>query len=887
MMNYRQFLKICSLTCLLTLCLMGSGYADQEQAVAIFPFSLQASQPNEKIRESIPLMLKEKLEKEGVKIVYVKEYSEPEKIKEISQWGYLKFRQEGIRLGVDRMITGNVFMAGERISIDTSMRNTFEDKPPLTFFAQSESMGTLGSAVNRLSRSIIGELFQMSIVSTISVTGNRRVESDAILRAITLQVGDIADPEVLSKDLGLIYKMGYFDDVAVKKNKLDRGLEIIFEVTEKPSVRAIKFKGNQVYEDEELYDVVDTSTGSILNIYKINSDVEKLKRLYTDKNYHNCKIEYEIKSLQNNQADIIFSIEEGEKVKINSIVFEGNTHFDKDDILDEMETSEEGFWSWITSSGELDETELANDAVRIESFYKNRGFINVKVSDPDIQFSEESITVSFKIEEGEQYKTGTVDITGDILTSKEDLSEKVLLKESQLYNREQVRKDVITLTDMYSDKGYANVNVAPVIDVDKENKVVNITYNIEKGDLVYFNRIVITGNSKTRDKVIRREMAVEEQGLYSKSGIQRSYRNLGYKDYFQTFEIQPVKTDISNERDLEVKVTEKSTGNVSFGGGFSSDEGGFVQAAVQERNLFGKGQVGQLSAKLSAESMLYKIGFTEPWLFDKPISAGFDVYRLEKEYDYYDRDSTGLTLRFGSRQFWDYTSIGINYNIEQFDISAVDTTRTSVTEGSFLTSSITPYIKYDSRNHFFLPTEGSFHKFSIEYAGEFLGGEIDYTKFLVETGHWQPLFWKFTLGLHAEAGYLDDRTNGNIDIDWERFYLGGINSIRGFDNTDINCTEPGQSIERGGEQYLLFNVELIFPMQEEMGVAGVIFYDRGDVYRSSETIDFAKQYSSAGFELRWNSPMGAIRLAYGWVVEGQDVKSPGDGQFDFSIGAFF
>ncbi len=886
-MNFRQFLKAWGLAWFVFLCLTSTLHAEQEQSVAIFPFSLQASQPNEKIRESLALMLKEKLEKDGVKVVFAREYSSPEKIEKIAEWDYLKFRQEGIRLGVDRIITGNVFISGQRISIDASMRSIFEDEPPLTFFSQAKSMGTIGAAVNRLARSIIGELLHMSIVSTISVTGNRRVEADAILRVITLQVGDIADPEKLTKDLGLVYKMGYFDDVTVKKNPLDRGLEIIFEVKEKPSVRAIKFKGNQVYEDEELYDVVDTTTGSILNIYKINSDVEKLKRLYTDKNYHNCRILYDVKSLKNNQADIIFTIEEGEKIKIESIVFEGNTHFDDDDILDEMETSEEGFWSWMTSSGELDETELANDAIRIESFYKNRGFINVKVSDPDIQFGKESISVSFKIEEGEQYKTGSVDIAGDLLVTKEELFEKIQVKESELYNRELIRKDVITLTDMYSDKGYANVNVAPVTNRDDENHLVNIRYEIDKGDLVYFNRIIITGNSKTRDKVIRREMAVEEQGLYSKSGIQRSYRNLGYKDYFQTFDIQPVKTDETNERNLEVKVTEKSTGNVSFGGGYSSDDGGFVQAAVQERNLFGRGQTGKIMAKLSQESVLYNIGFTEPWLFDKPISAGIDLYRLEKEYDYYDRDSTGVNLRFGSRQFWDYTSVGINYNIEKFDISDVDTTHTSVTEGEFLSSSITPYIKYDSRNHFFLPTEGAFHKFSIEYAGEFLGGEIDYTKFLAETGYWQPLFWKFTLGLHAEAGYLDDRTDGSVDIDWERFYLGGINSVRGFDNTDINVSEPGATVERGGEQYLLFNVELIFPMQEEMGVAGVLFYDRGDVYRSGDSIDLAKQYSSAGFELRWNSPMGAIRLAYGWVVEGQDIKNTGDGQFDFSVGAFF
>ncbi|MCW8801480.1 MAG: BamA/TamA family outer membrane protein, partial [Desulfobacter sp.] len=233
------------------------------------------------------------------------------------------------------------------------------------------------------------------------------------------------------------------------------------------------------------------------------------------------------------------------------------------------------------------------------------------------------------------------------------------------------------------------------------------------------------------------------------------------------------------------------------------------------------------------------------------------------------------------------TTIGLVYNIEKFDIDDVEEDSTSVSEGSYLTSSIMPYISYDSRNHSFLPTKGMYHKLSIEYAGEFLGGEIDFTKYLVESAVFFPMFWKFSGGIYAKGGYLDDRTDGDPDIDWERFYLGGINSIRGFDDTDINGTRDGSDIEVGGETYFQFNIEMMFPIVEEQAVYGVFFYDRGDVYNDGETIDFGDQYSSSGFELRWNSPMGPIRLAYGIVIDGKDVKSTGDGQFDFSIGAFF
>ncbi|WDP86359.1 MAG: outer membrane protein assembly factor BamA [Desulfobacter sp.] len=852
-----------------------------EQTVAVFPFAVQAEAPNEKVRTALPQMLKEKLEKDGAKIILIKTNADT------SVWEYPQFRKEGIRLGADWIITGNIFIAGQGISIDTQMHNVYEKQEPFIFFSQAPSIGELYSAVSSLGRDITGELFQKKIISAILISGNKRIESDAISRVITSKTGELLNPDTLGKDLKLVYKMGYFDNVSVNKKNLDRGVEIIFEVAEKPSVRNIRFEDNSIYKDEELFDVVGTSTGSILNVYKINNDVEKLKQLYFEKNYHNCQISYEIKPLKNDQADIVFTVDEGKKIRVETIVLEGNEFFDDDDVKDAMKTQEKGFWSFLTSSGDLDETELDNDVIRIESLYKNNGFINVKVSDPKVVLGEESISISFKIEEGDQYKNGIVGIQGDILTSEEAMLPLLISQESELYNRELVRKDMITLTDLYANEGYANAQIRPMVNKDEEKKIVNISFDIQKGELVHFNRIIITGNSKTRDKVVRREMAIAEQGRYSMRGIQRSHRNLSVLDYFGSVDIKPVKTNVPDQRNVEVKVTEKPTGNFAFGGGFSSDDGPFGQFSVEERNLFGRGQSLKFTTRLSGENALFNIGFTEPWMFDRPISGGFDIYKFENEYDHYDKDAMGLTLRSAYRQFWDYTAIGINYNIEDFDISDVETAYTKVKAGSYLTSSLEPYISYDSRNHRFLATRGMYHRFSMEYAGEFLGGEIDFSKYTLESAIFFPLFWKFSGGIYAKGGYLDDRTEGSIDIDWERFYLGGIKSIRGFDNTDINATPPESTIERGGEKYIQFNAEMLFPIQADAGVYGVFFYDRGDVYSYGDPIDLGDQFSSAGFELRWNSPMGPIRLAYGYVIDGKTVKNTGDGQFDFSIGAFF
>ena len=478
----------------MSLVMVNTLFAASQVKVAVFPFDLQAKAQNETLTQSIPKMLKERLEKDGAQVVLVPQ------IGDYSDWDYDRFRTEGIRQGVDWIVTGHLFMSGKRISIDAQMVSIYENKPPLPFFSQSPDMESLYAAVNDLGRNITGQLFQKQIISAIAVTGNKRVEQDAILRVITSKPGELLNPDTLSKDLGLVYKMGYFDDVRVEKTALDRGVEVVFQVKEKPSVRNIKFKDNHIYKDEELFEVVGTSTGSILNLFKINNDVDKLKRLYFEKNYHNCQVTFDIKTLKNDQADIVFTIDEGEKVRIEDIVFDGNQYFSDKKLKKVMKTREKGFWSFLTESGNLNETELDNDAIRIESYYKNNGFINVKVSDAKVEVGKESITVRFKIEEGDQYKTGLVDIEGDILTTKEELMDVLVSQESELYNRELVRKDMITLNDLYANDGYANVEVTPLIKRIEETKTVNLIFKIKQNQLVYFNRILISGNTKTRTR---------------------------------------------------------------------------------------------------------------------------------------------------------------------------------------------------------------------------------------------------------------------------------------------------------------------------------------------------------------------------------------------------
>jgi len=846
--------------------------------VGLIPFKLVAQNPESRINEKIIAMIAEKIKSDGTQIILLEDH--PETV------DFSSLQKMGIQAGADYILTGSVFIVGQGISIDTRLTNIYEKDKTAHFYSDAENIENLLPMITELGQKIVGQIYQKKIISDIVITGNKRVEKDAIIRLLTTQTGEIIQPDKISQDLKAIYAMGYFDDVIVSKEDVDQGIKLIYNVTEKSTVRVVSFKNNIVYEDKELSDVIKTHTGSILNIHNLNSDMEKIRLLYTEKNYHNCSITYEIIPLENSQADILFTITEESEVKVEKITFEGNQYFTAKKIKKVMETAEKGFFSFFTGSGTLNEGEIHNDVVRIESLYKNNGFIDTKVSDPIITINKDMIAVHFKIEEGLQYKIKSLVIEGDIIVPEEELLMGVVSQKGQLYNREDVRKDILSLSDTYSNLGYANVKVSPLIKKNTDDNTMDIKYSIIKGEPVYFNRIHISGNSKTRDKVIRREIRIAEQELYSKEKIQQSFKRLNRLNYFEKIDIEPVSTTDANRMDLDVKVVEKQTGAFSIGGGFSTADGGFIAGSIEERNFLGKGQTVSFEAKFAQESVLYDLSIFEPYIFDTRVSGGLRLYDEEKEYDYYDKDAVGLSVNIGYRLF-DYTTIGAQYLIEDYEITDVDPLFTNVSTGAYLTSSITPFIIYDTRDSLFLPTEGQYHKMSVLYAGEFLGGDIDYTKYLAEASVFFPLFWKFTGGLHIEGGYLDDRTDNTIDIDYTRFYLGGMKSIRGFDKTDINGRRAGDTKDVGGEKYIMFNAEVTFPLSSEYKLAGVMFYDRGDVYRTSENIALDDQFSSVGLGVRWDSPVGPLRIEYGWVIDGKDIKERWDGKIEFSVGASF
>ena len=858
------------------------GSAQEPIHVIVLHFTIHSPGEFSHLETEIPDEIKKQLQQEGARVSVLNLGDQFFSKGEISRFDQI--RKFGIEKKAEFVIWGSLTRIGHTFSLDAKLIESNSKEPPSIFIIEGEGIENLLGSVKQLSRDLELKLFKQEKIAGVVVSGNKRIEAVAIKRNIKTSPGDLYKTKNLSEDLSRVYSMGYFEDVRIEAETGPGGKTITFWVKEKPTIRKIHFKGNRIFDDDELKEGLSISTGSILNIFKVRRDLERMENLYKEKNYQNIKISYEVLPLKRNQADLVFNISEGGKVRIKRIAFEGNSVFTDKKLKKVMKTSEKGYFSWLTSSGELNQEDITQDIAKIAAFYHNAGYIKARVGEPEIKYEDAWIYLTIKIYEGPRFKVRKVDLTGDLLLPAEQLGSNLKIKEKKFFNRDVIRKDITALTDLYSDKGYAYAEISPIIDRDSKNLTVDITYEIKKGKRVYFENIVIDGNRKTRDKIIRRELDVFEQEYFSGKRLKRSVRNLYRLDFFSDIKVNTTKGNADDKINLKIEVEEKPTGTFSVGGGYSTVNQLFGTASISQRNLFGRGQIINLKAEVGARTTKYNFSFTEPWLFDIPLYAGLDLYNWEKDYDTYEKNSIGGGIRLGYRVF-DFTRVFLSYVYDIGDISNIDDDAASSIkemEGTNVKSSVSASVRYDSRNKIFNPTEGSEHKISVEYAG--FGGDIGFTKYLAETGWYFPLFLKTVGFIHAETGYVTQNGEGKLP-DWERFYLGGINSLRGFDWREVHA-EDANGDDIGGDKYIQFNVEYLIPLLEKQGIFGVIFYDTGNVYDNDESIDFADLRQTSGFGFRWFSPVGPIRLEYGYILDPRKGESTG-GRWEFAVGGAF
>ena len=865
-----------------------SAIAQEEIRVVVLPFEVHAPERLDYLRGQLRDLVEKQLKDEGFVVM---ESGEPiEGLPGTEEGGLKGLRTLGLRVGADFVIWGSLTKIGKRFSLDVKVMESYGVAPPEPVYVEGEDLETLLDSVQRLARDLGTKIFRGEKVAEVIITGNKRIESEAIKKIMKTKKGDIYLAKHLQDDLKSIYKMGYFGDVCVEVSSTPIGKVVTFRVAENETIRNIGIKDNKKFDDEKIKDVISVRSGSMLNINKLQGDLKQIENLYKEKGYHYIKVTYETKPVPENRADLDFIIAEGEKVLIKAICFEGNKAYDSDKLKDLMKTEEKGFFSWLTSSGDLDHEVLEQDASKIAAYYHNHGYIQAKVAEPKLTYEGKWIYINIKIDEGPQFKVGKVDIEGALIQPKSELLKKIKITKEKVYNRELIREDVLTLQDIYSDAGYAYADISPRIDQDPKKLTANVTYLINKGPLVYFEKIIITGNTKTRDKVIRRELRVYEQELFSGKRLRRGVRNLYRLEFFEDIKVNTTKGSADDKMILKTDVTEKPTGAFSFGAGYSSMEDVFIMASISQRNLFGRAQILNVRAQLGGRTTNYTVSFTEPWLFDIPLSVGFDLYDMTRDYDTYDKDSFGGTLRFGYEIF-DYTRASLSYNYDRADIKYVTDEASSWIrdmEGENVGHTLTGVLRRDSRDRIFNPTEGSNNSIMVKHAGTPMGGDIGFTKFVVDSGWYIPLFWDTVGFLHGRIGYIGDYDPDYKMPDWERFYLGGMNSVRGYDWRDISPREKdrGDEVKVGGNKMVQFNVEFVFPLAKEAGLTGVLFHDWGNAYDNGEDIDLGELRRSVGCGFRWYSPMGPIRLEYGRILDDKQGQK-GEGRWEFTMGMGF
>ncbi len=869
-------------------------HAQEKGKVAVLPFRVYTPKPLDHLRKGLQEMLTARLGKKGLNVI------RPDVINKHPS-AYLPVMEEkdilviGKDMGADWVITGSLTQIGTKISLDLKVFDITGKKPPFSLFMVEDDLDKLSDATQRASVSIYNQVAGILQIDSIQVKGNKRIESAAILAMVESKKGDGLDPDQLNKDLRAIYKLGFFTDVSIETEEGAKGTVVTFSVREKPSIAQIVFEGNEEEKEKKLKEEVGIKEYSILNRGEIKQSINRLKEYYHQKGYYNVEIKERIEELPQNEVSLIYEIKEGGKIYIRRIEFVGNTTFDDDDLKDIMENSEKGFLSWVTKSGLLDKKKLEFDVQKITSFYHNQGYMKARVGEPKISYEKDvGLIISMVIVEGPQYKVNEVKIEGELIRPSDELLKRVNIKEEEFFNREVVRRDTMALSTAYADDGYAYAEIAPKVDPNDEKHVVNITYRIRKGKRVRFERINITGNTITRDKVIRRQLRVIEGEYFSGTALGRSQQNLLRLGYFEDVEVQTKKGSQDDLMVLDINVKEQPTGSFSFGAGYSEFEKVIGNFNISQNNLFGRGQKLSGTATVGSRTQNIDLNFTEPWLFDKPISGGITFFTWKRQFDEYTRDSFGGGLRIGFPLTYlrldEYTRGWVRYHYDDAEILDVaEDAAQSIKDmvGENVTSSISLGIIRDSRDRPFVTTRGSVNSLTFETAGGILGGTIDFNKYLAKSLWYFPLFWETVFMAQGRAGYLQEKGDEPIPV-YQKFRIGGINTVRGFEAFSISPRDPDTLEPIGGEQMLIFNTEFRFPFIKEQGIIGLVFFDAGNVFTDNENaLTVSGLRMGAGAGIRWFSPVGPLRVEYGFNLDPQPELNEKDSEWYFTVGGEF
>lgn len=730
-------------------------------------------------------------------------------------------------------------------------------------------------------------------LADVQVRGMKIMDPDTVLMRLTIRKGDKPDANAINEEVKRIWDMGYFSDVQASME----GSVLVFTVVEKPRIDNIVVEGSKDIDQEDVLAAMGTKSGSVLNEQMLSDDLQKITELYRKEGYYLAKATYRLEDRQGGRgAVLVISVDEGNKLYIKEVKIEGLKELKQGDMDKYMALKPRNIFSWFTGSGVLKDEYLERDTNAIAAYGLNEGFIDMQVSAPQVDYKPDGIYITFTVHEGPRYTVRNVKFAGDVIDSEDNMLKVVQMddweKSNKYFSLTVMQEDSKRLTDYYADYGYAFAEVdTKLMKADDGSAQVDVGYLINKKQKVFIRRLTVEGNTKTRDNVILREMRLGDGDMYEGAKLRRSSERLNRLRYFSAVDTELIPTGNEDEVDLKVKVKETNTGAIMGGIGYSTYYDVGVTASIMERNLFGRGYWLQLQGFFSWRRTTGMLSFTNPRVYDTDLSLGNDLYYTHDYWDDFTKDTVGDTIR-ASYPIGEYTSVGLAYRLERYELYDVHSDASpyiSDYKGVNWTSALSGRILRDTTDAKDRPTKGTITRLWAEYGGGGLGGTDNFVKAVAD---WQG-FWSFnpqnTFHVRTRLGGVFQNTDDPVPV-FERFWLGGMDTIRGYSYSDLSPRDykyKGEQI--GGDRMGVLNVEYIWTFQKDMGLALVPFFDGGfNIDQKTMGNDLDKYLvASAGLELRWRSPMGDLRIAYGVPLVQDYDKEMESGRLEFSMGQFF
>ncbi len=713
-----------------------------------------------------------------------------------------------------------------------------------------------------------------AVLQRVSIEGTRRIENATVMNYLRLEPGDDVTDADLDAATKTLFATGLFSDVKVD---MKAGVAHI-RVEENPIVHTVYFEGNKALDDDILKTEVLLKSRMVYTQKKLQDDAARLIEVYKRNGRFGATVVPKIIPQEQNRVDIVFEIDEGEKTLVKKINITGNKAFSGDELRDKMMTKERAWYRFLSSTDTYDPDRLNYDQELLRRFYMQQGYVDFKVTSATAELTPDGsgFIITIDVDEGERYQFGKPDISISLpeYHGTDKLDKLIDFKAGAPFDISRVEKTVDAITDAIENEGYAFVEVTPDFQKDDANKTVAVTFKVSEGTKIFIDRIKITGNSRTLDKVIRREFRIKEGDAFNASRLRRSKQRVEDLDYFSRVDLQTHPTEDGSKADAVLDVAEKSTGAFSIGFGWSSYDGLMFETGIQERNVLGTGKIIGINAMISQKETQYVIGLTDPYFMDKNLLAGVDVFHTTRDNEdssSYSYTTTGGTVRFG----WDYTDRfrqSVRYTLRQDDVNDIDEDASIYIKeqrGKTIVSLIGQELVYDKRDSRINPTTGYYTSLGTDIAG--LGGDSKFFRVNVTGIQYFPVAEEVVLSLRGDAGRIWGLGGEDVRIN-DRYFLGDV-SLRGFEYGGVGARDRATDDALGGAWYATATAELVFPLglPKELGIKGKLFTDAGwigkpDNYDSRTMIYSGKTRMAIGTGILWQSPMGMINLDFSYPI---------------------